>query len=114
MLKEVASCRANEKLRRPRASAANTDLAEAQDHTAPGGGTAKAHLWAETREKQHLVKFALHACVQLTGNHAIAERLTIGIYHGFDEKRMLSTRARDLLELDASMQRSEEHTSELQ
>jgi len=30
-------------------SAVNSDLAEAQDHSAPGSGTAKAHLRAESR-----------------------------------------------------------------
>src|SRR5438067_2743349 len=78
--------------------ATNPNLAEAQDHTATGSRPAKAHLRAESREKENLVEFALHIYVYLTGDHAIADGLAIGIHHSFDEKGMLSAGARHLLQ----------------
>src|SRR5580704_18217192 len=95
----IALARANKDLTLGRELTANPNLAEAQDHTAAGGGPAKAHLWAESREKQHLIQLALHVYVYLAGNHAIAHCLAVRIDRGLDEQWVLSVGARHLLEL---------------
>ena len=83
-------------------SAADADLAETQNDAAAGRGPAKVHLGTKAGEEQNLIQLVLYAGIDLPGNDAIADGLAIGIYHGFHEKRMLSTGTSRFSELSTS------------
>src|SRR2546425_1145689 len=64
----------------------DADFGEAQDHVTAGGGPAKTHHGAETREKQDLIELAAQGAVARPCQDLIVDHLALGIHGHVNQK----------------------------